>query len=474
MLTRLEADGFKNLLGFDADLGPFTCIAGPNAVGKSNVFDAIEFLSLLADHPFMEAAQRLRDHGARGTDPRTLFWQHDDVSKQTSRMRLAAEMIVPRQVSDDFGRLAEATTTFLRYELELEYQPPSPAGMHLPGRIVLLSERLRHINRGDAAAHLAWPHSKSKFRDLVIVGRRAGTAYISTDLDNDGNNVVSVHQDGGSRGQPRRSPAASAPRTVISTTTTSDDPTILAARREMQQWRMLALEPAAMRSPDLASGPSRIQQDGAHLAAALYRLAGPDPETTYARVGAEAAALTDIREVAVDFDPARELLTLQARIGTGPMLPARALSDGTLRFLALCIIGIDPDFGGVICMEEPENGIHPAKVPAMVDLVRGLAVDPADSPGADNPIRQVMVNTHSPNFVRFQDSNDLLFAVPAKVKRQGSNKLATTLRLLPLVKSWRTGSSRVGVTRDVIIEYLQVPDGANVQLELPFAELGSA
>ena len=219
-------------------------------------------------------------------------------------------MIVPRQVSDDFGRLVEATTTFLRYELELEYQPASVAGMHQPGRIVLLSERLRHINRGDAAAHLAWPHSKSKFRDLVVVGRRAGTAYISTDLDSDGNNVVSVHQDGGSRGQPRRSPAASAPRTVISTTTTSDDPTILAARREMQQWRMLALEPAAMRSPDLASGPSRIQQDGSHLAAALYRLAGQDPVTTYARVGAEAAALTDIREVAVDFDPQRELLTL--------------------------------------------------------------------------------------------------------------------------------------------------------------------
>ena len=48
MLTRLEVDGFKNLLGFDAYFGPYTCIAGPNAVGKSNIFDAIEFLSLLA------------------------------------------------------------------------------------------------------------------------------------------------------------------------------------------------------------------------------------------------------------------------------------------------------------------------------------------------------------------------------------------------------------------------------------------
>ena len=48
MLTRLEADGFKNLIDFAVDFGPYTCIAGPNGVGKSNVFDAIHFLSLLA------------------------------------------------------------------------------------------------------------------------------------------------------------------------------------------------------------------------------------------------------------------------------------------------------------------------------------------------------------------------------------------------------------------------------------------
>jgi len=272
-------------------------------------------------------------------------------------------MIVPREIIDDFGRPVEATTTFLRYEIELEYQPAGARGLQQPGRIVLVSERLRHINRGEAAAHLAWPHSKARFRDVVIVGRRSGTAYISTDRDNDGHNVVSVHQDGGSRGQPRRSPAASAPRTVISTTTTSDDPTILAARREMQQWRMLALEPSAMRSPDLASGLNRIQSDGSHLAAALFRLAGPDPETVYAQVSSDASALTDVREVTVDFDRQRELLTLEARIGDGPMLPARALSDGTLRFLALCIIGIDPDFRTPDIEVRVRSGSHRVLLP---------------------------------------------------------------------------------------------------------------
>lgn len=40
MLTRLKIRGFKNLVDVDVAFGPFTCIAGANGVGKSNLFDA--------------------------------------------------------------------------------------------------------------------------------------------------------------------------------------------------------------------------------------------------------------------------------------------------------------------------------------------------------------------------------------------------------------------------------------------------
>ncbi len=30
MLTRIEVDGFKNLVDFSLDFGPYTCIAGEN------------------------------------------------------------------------------------------------------------------------------------------------------------------------------------------------------------------------------------------------------------------------------------------------------------------------------------------------------------------------------------------------------------------------------------------------------------
>ncbi|MHC5724522.1 MAG: AAA family ATPase, partial [Nostoc sp.] len=49
MLTRLKVSGFKNLVDVDVQFGAFTCVAGANGVGKSNLFDAIRFLSAIAD-----------------------------------------------------------------------------------------------------------------------------------------------------------------------------------------------------------------------------------------------------------------------------------------------------------------------------------------------------------------------------------------------------------------------------------------
>lgn len=123
MLTRLEVSGFKNLLDLRVEFGPFTCIAGENGTGKSNVFDAIQFLSLLADLSMIEAAQTVRGtHGTLHGDARDLFW--NGYAEGEHLMTFAAEMIVPGEVEDDFGRLAEPTSTFLRYELHLGYQPP--------------------------------------------------------------------------------------------------------------------------------------------------------------------------------------------------------------------------------------------------------------------------------------------------------------------------------------------------------------
>ena len=52
MITRFKVDGFKSLVDIDIRFGPLTCIAGANSVGKSNLFDAIRFLSDLTEKTY--------------------------------------------------------------------------------------------------------------------------------------------------------------------------------------------------------------------------------------------------------------------------------------------------------------------------------------------------------------------------------------------------------------------------------------
>jgi len=68
MLTRFEVSGFKSLRDVAVDFGPFTCIAGPNGVGKSNLFDATRLLSAFSRASFSEAFSEIRaGDGQRGT-----------------------------------------------------------------------------------------------------------------------------------------------------------------------------------------------------------------------------------------------------------------------------------------------------------------------------------------------------------------------------------------------------------------------
>ena len=119
MLTRLRVHGFKNLANVDVSFGPFTCIAGANGVGKSNLFDAITFLSALADRSLMEAAKSVRDERNRAGDVRSLFLKHG--VEHVDDMSFEAEMLVPPSGSDDLGQTATAATTFLKYSLVLRY-----------------------------------------------------------------------------------------------------------------------------------------------------------------------------------------------------------------------------------------------------------------------------------------------------------------------------------------------------------------
>ncbi len=113
MITRLKVRGFKNLVDVDVRFGPFTCVVGPNAVGKSNLFDAIRFLSLVASETLMKAALSVRNEDARNADVKSLFHRCGD--QVADRMFFEVEMITPPEAVDDLGQTAVASANFLKY-----------------------------------------------------------------------------------------------------------------------------------------------------------------------------------------------------------------------------------------------------------------------------------------------------------------------------------------------------------------------
>ena len=453
MLTRLQISGFKNLVDVDVRFGPFTCIAGANGVGKSNLFDAILFLSSLTERTLAEAALCIRDESQKTGDVQSIF--HRIGTEKDGEMRLEAEMILPKHALDDLGQHVEASITLVRYVIRLGMRK-SDSPQADAGPLEVLEETLVPMRLRDASEHILFPASK-EWRESVLEGRRT-SEFISTGRQGD-QLIVRMHQDGRS-GRLLTRPAAALPRTMLSTVQTGEYPTALLVRREMQSWRLLQLESSALRRPDEFRATPRMGTNGSHMAATLYQLARKVPENcgqangksegtriaaAYAQVANRLATLLeDVREIIVDRDDTRELFTLLVRTRDGTLHPARDLSDGTLRFLALTVMEFDRQSGGVLCLEEPENGIHPRRIPVMLQLLQDMATDIDEPCDEGNSLRQVIVNTHSPAvFQQVPDDSVLLAELVEDVHKRtvaGQEKIVrfTKLQFSCLEGTWRS------------------------------------
>jgi hypothetical protein len=345
--------------------------------------------------------------------------------------------------------------------LVLRYRPYE--GQRAVGGLEIVKEELRHIKRGDAGKHLPFAPSNA-WKKSVITGVRS-TPFISTHSDR-GSTIIKIHQDG-KAGRARMLPATNLPRTALSATSAAETKTATLARREMQSWKLLQLEPSSLRAPDSFTAPTKLGSDGSHLAATLYRMgrAGDSSEKLatssldnpmYAKVANRLSELLeDVRGLNISRDENRELLTLFVEGRDGTAHPARALSDGTLRFLALAVLELDFEAQGVLCLEEPENGIHPKRIPAILNLLQDIAVDTNEPVGEDNPLRQVIVNTHSPAVVAQVRPDSLLIAESRELVSEG--KPFKALSFACLSDTWRariSGTSIVSLGR--VLEYLSL------------------
>lgn len=435
MITRLKISGFKNLVDVDIRFSPFTCIAGANGVGKSNLFDAIQFLSALSDRSLIEAAKSVRDESGKTTDIRSLFHRVGDSYDET--MSFEVEMIIPKIGMDDLGQEAETSSTFLRYILVLKYVD-SQNYLTSSGSLEIVKEQLVAVEQTELEQTLNFNYSLAWLNSIVKVQSQKKPLILTVDLSVQSLEIISKplstryvlsypdrkmeeEQNNETSNRPQEFLAQKLPRTVLSVANATEHPTALLARREMQSWRILQLEPSALRKSDdfMSISEAVLGVDGSHLPATLYRLAHElveesdyeNIEEIYSQIANSLAELiTDVKSVSIDRDEKRQLLTLLVTGKDGTSHPAKALSDGTLRFLALAVLSLDPNNQGVMGLEEPENGIHPERIPAILNLLQSIVTDVNSPVDVNNPLRQVIINTHSPAVVQQVPEDSLLVA----------------------------------------------------------------
>ena len=116
---------------------------------------------------------------------------------------------------------------------------------------------------------------------------------------------------------------------------------------------------------------------------------------------------------AIETQVERGRVTLLMRERTfSDALEALALSDGTLRLLAMVTaLETMPDHG-LLCIEEPEHGLHPLLFGTLLDLIGERC------PGGGS--KQVLVTTHSPDLVDVAELGEVL---PVERDEKGATRL---------------------------------------------------
>lgn len=180
-----------------------------------------------------------------------------------------------------------------------------------------------------------------------------------------------------------------------------------------------------VRKPQIASQSNeRLNQDGSNLPHILKRIQENEESKN--------VFLNFFREL---YENADELIVEEIKghlffsIQEGEQqISSYRISDGTLRYLALLAILCDPSPPPMVCLEEPEMGLHP-------DLIRTVA----DAIQYASERTQVVATTHSVSLVdKFTDSPESI-VVCEKIDGSTEMKRLDPEELKPWLEEYRLG-----------------------------------
>lgn len=440
MITYIKINGFKSFHNFEMEFTPLTIIAGTNASGKSNLFDALMLLSNLSETDNIKKA--FKDQRGEFLE---LFTQYGE-NNYAKEMDFQIEMMVNKEITDAWGNKAKLKYTRLRYELKIK-RFTNDSGMQ---DIEVSYESLVNLkHQEDDWIKIIPKQYKENWRPKVELGKR-GIPYIYTTTEN---NILTVEvpQDG-KTGNKRRFPLKNASRTVLSSFDTVDFPHVLAAKEEMKSWKFLQLNPEDLRKPtNKANGEDIISHSGGNLAAALYRISLKNEYSLMEISRKLQSFISNFIEVKVIDDKENKQFVIKLIDKDGKEYSSRVLSEGTLRILALCILEQDDQHTGLLCFEEPENGIHPYRINTMAALLKDLTNEFTDE---ELPLRQVIVNTHSPMLVK-------------AISKWEKDKTVSVWYAKILNRVTEIDHERINIS---VTNILPVVKESNYQMKIPFTE----
>ena len=336
LLRRLKVAGLLSFgpEGVDLPMMPLNVLIGPNGSGKSNFLEAIGLLR--------SAPSTLVEPIARRGGPDEFFWKGPDAP-----LSIHMEAVVDL--------------------------PPTQALLHVlwvaspGGRVAVTGERVEpldaELRRGEGMVyHLSF--DKGMFdKDNKVPGAQLSSVQ----------KFPPVTTFSG-----RAEPEASFLRFATPQTALWYLKEQYEAIRLYRNW---AFGPdAPLRTPCGAHGRSDfLDEDGGNLALVLSQFFGDHKQAVL-------DALRSLYDGIVDFrcPVTGGTVGLFLEEKGNRAIPATLLSDGTLRYLCLLAILLHPKPPPLICIEEPELGLHPDLLPTLSDLIRDASER-----------SQLIVTTHS-------------------------------------------------------------------------------
>ncbi|MDX2151661.1 MAG: AAA family ATPase [Bryobacteraceae bacterium] len=372
MVRRIKVSNYKSLRSLEVDLRPLSVLFGPNAAGKSNFIDALQLLSRIASSRTLKEAFEppyrgkpiesfsFDESGIEGLMRRDSVSFTLEVDIELSPQVIAAvnRDILETKRGQAAAAPVDASKAFIhhkdiRYRLEIEVTPRT-------GALHVCDEYVAPLGRD----------GKPKSRPTPFVERQGDRIHLRMEGQSHPT-YFERYLDHAIISRPHYAPHY---------------PHLSALQREFRSWFFYYFEPRErMRAATAVKEVRHIGLMGEELASFLNTLRNLDAPQFEAVEKALHSLIPTISGINTSVNKLGEV-ELCLMEATTPM-PARVLSEGTLRVLGLLALGGVKEPPAVIGFEEPENGVHPRRIRDIAKILTGRAASGAT---------QLIVTTHSP------------------------------------------------------------------------------